>query len=222
MAIVGPAQRRQVVAAERPGRRGAGDRRRSGRDHARRDRHRGELARTRLRFVDTAGMRKAAKVSGVEYYAVPAQPGQPRPRPGRRGRGRRHGGPRRARPADRRRGDAARLRHGAGREQVRRGGARPRRGRRHGRPQAAPAAPGARRVGAHRSRTRAPAAGSDRSAEPLYCPHPDGRPEPGALRHHRTAHDAGQGTQEAEALLHLPVPDGAAALCDQPSTTATS
>ena len=64
-----PPQRRQVVAVQRHRRRDAHDRERARRDDARRHRQRDRHRVGRFRFIDTAGMRKAAKVSGVEYYS---------------------------------------------------------------------------------------------------------------------------------------------------------
>ncbi len=63
-------QRRQVVAVQRHRRRAAHDRQRDRRHDARRHRHGASRPpHGAFRFIDTAGMRKAAKVSGVEYYS---------------------------------------------------------------------------------------------------------------------------------------------------------
>ena len=67
-----PPQRRQVVAAEHVPRRAAGDRLRRRRHDARPDRHRcSRSTAAPIRLVDTAGIRRAAKVKeSVEYYTT--------------------------------------------------------------------------------------------------------------------------------------------------------
>ena len=105
-----PAQRRQVDADQPHARRGAADHRARGRDHPRFDRDRlgvdtdGERP---VRLIDTAGMRKKAKVAGQAREAVGRRCApRGRFRRGRRAAARRARGARGAGPQDRRPGAA--------------------------------------------------------------------------------------------------------------------
>ena len=71
VAVIGQAQRRQVVARQRLPRHRAGDRLRDRRHDTRRDRHRARRFDGRAPvLVDTAGLRRRTKVAGsVDYYA---------------------------------------------------------------------------------------------------------------------------------------------------------
>ena len=127
-----------------------------------------EVDGRKLILVDTAGIRRAAKVKeSVEYYTTPALPAGRVARQRRARRLRRPGRRHRAGPAGRRARDEVQLRHRARPEQVgrhrrRAGPARPGRGHRCRRarrrtrarqPQAAPAPAGADRVGARPAAT---------------------------------------------------------------------
>ena len=69
LAVIGPPERRQVLAGQPVRRRRAGDRLASRRDHPRRDRPADQFEGRQLILVDTAGMRRQAKVGeSLEYY----------------------------------------------------------------------------------------------------------------------------------------------------------
>ena len=209
-----PAQRRQVLALQRHRRRDrAPSSARSPAPRATPSTPSSSTEHGRFRFIDTAGMRKAAKVSGVEYYSYL----------------------RSVQSLDRAHvaiivvdatmgfgeldlsigteAHAPQLRHGARRQQVRHRRARPRGDRRHRRAQAAPAAAGARRLGARRA--AASAAPAQRS--PRWTPATPPTSRRGALNRAlaelaaRPA-DAAEARQAPQDVLHRPVRHLAAAL----------